>query len=141
MNMTGGGLKNCRVVNLPRVQDSRGNLTFAQDFDQVPFSIRRVYFLYDVPAGSERGGHAHKSLHQFIVPVAGSFDVQLHDGEKEQTFRMNRPFLGLYVAPMTWRSLRNFSSGSVCLVLASELYDEDDYYREYGAFIKAAGKP
>ncbi|MEM9864753.1 MAG: FdtA/QdtA family cupin domain-containing protein [Myxococcota bacterium] len=127
----------CRSVELPKVSDPRGNLTFAEGNREVPFAIERVYYLYDVPGGAERGGHAHKALHQLIVPLAGSFDVHLDDTEVQRTFRMNRPFVGLYVCPMIWRTLDNFSSGSVCLVLASNRYSEDDYYREFADFRRA----
>ncbi len=125
------------MTDLPRIHDSRGNLSFVQDNDQIPFSIRRVYFLYDVPAGSKRGGHAHKHLDQFIIPVAGSFDVALDDGLSKKVVSLNRPYQGLHIPSMIWRELRNFSAGAVSLVLASEAYDEDDYYRIYSEFKRA----
>lgn len=130
-------LPRCRIINLPKIQDPRGNLSFVQSFDQIPFDISRVYFVYDVPGGSERGGHAHKALHQFVVSVSGSFDVVLQDGTERRIFNLNAPFRGLYVAPMVWRDLLNFSSGAVCLVVASEKYDEDDYIRDFSDFSKA----
>jgi hypothetical protein len=131
------GLDACRLVAMPQVRDPRGNLTFIEGGSHVPFDIRRVYYLYDVPGGSERGGHAHKGLSQFIVAMSGSFDVVLDDGHHRRRVHLNRSHYGLYVCPMIWRELDNFSSGSVCMVLASSRYDEDDYYRDYGAFMRA----
>jgi hypothetical protein len=130
-------LKNCRIVNLPKVADPRGNLTFIEAGRHVPFEIRRVYYLYDVPGGAERGGHAHRELHQLIVAMSGSFDVILDDGQEKKRIHLNRSYYGLYVCPMIWRELDNFSSGSVCMVLASNFYDEADYYRDYPEFLKA----
>ena len=132
-------LDHCRVLNLPRIMDPRGNLTFIEGGRHIPFEIRRVYYLYDVPGGAERGGHAHKALHQFITAMSGSFDVVLDDGHEKKRFHLNRSYAGLYVCPMIWRELDNFSSGSVCMVLASTLYDESDYYRDYGEFLQALG--
>jgi hypothetical protein len=123
------------VVDLPRITDARGNLTFVESSRHVPFEIRRVYYLYDVPGGESRGGHAHKRLQQCIIAASGSFDVVLDDGATRQRFSLNRSYYGLYVPAMQWRELENFSSGSVCLVLASELYDERDYFRDYGEFL------
>ncbi len=128
-------LDNCQMVDLPRVNDPRGNLTFIEANRHVPFEIRRVYYLYDVPGGSERGGHAHKQLHQLIIAMSGSFDIHLDDGCKKKTIHMNRSYHGLYVCPMIWREIDNFSSGAVCMVLASENYDELDYYRDYDEFV------
>jgi hypothetical protein len=130
-------LARCRIINLPKVADPRGNLTFIEAGRHVPFDIRRVYYLYDVPGGGERGGHAHKDLEQLIVAMSGSFDVILDDGEQKQRFHLNRSYYGLYVCPMIWRELDNFSSGSVCMVLASNMYDEADYYREYQDYLNA----
>lgn len=132
-------LDRCVMVDLPKMKDPRGNLTFLQSFDQVSFGIARVYFVYDIPGGSERGGHAHKALHQFIIPVSGSFDVVLRDGTDRKMFSMNAPFRGLYVPPMVWRDLVNFSSGAVCLVVASEKYDEADYIRNFPDYCRAVG--
>ncbi|MCT9810368.1 FdtA/QdtA family cupin domain-containing protein [Acidovorax sp. Be4] len=125
----------CSIVDLPRIQDPRGNLTFIEGSTHVPFDIQRVYYLYDVPGGAERGGHAHKALHQLIIAISGSFDVHLDDGKEKKVFHLNRSFQGLYVCPMMWRELNNFSSGAVCMVVASEKYDEDDYYRNYSDFL------
>lgn len=133
-------ISDCKIIGLPKITDLRGNLTFIEGRKHVPFEISRVYYVYDVPGGAERGGHAHKALSQLIVATSGSFDVVLDDGERKQRFHLNRPYMGLLVCPMVWRELDNFSSGSVCMVLASNLYDEDDYYREYSAFKAAVGQ-
>lgn len=127
----------CQMVDLPKITDARGNLTFIEGCNHVPFDIERVYYLYDVPGGAERGGHAHKGLQQLIIAMSGSFDVVLDDGVKKKRVHLNRSYSGLYVCPMIWRELDNFSSGSVCMVLASNRYDEDDYYRDYDEFIGA----
>ena len=129
-------LSRCRFIDLPKIPDVRGNLTFIEGGVHVPFDIKRVYYLYDVPGGSERGGHAHKNLHQFIVAMAGSFDVVLDDGDRQRRFHLNRSYYGLYVCPMMWRVIDNFSSSAVCMVLASEKYDESDYIRDHSTFIQ-----
>jgi len=129
----------CRIVELPKISDPRGNLTFIEGRRHVPFDFQRMYYLYDVPGGAERGGHAHKALHQLIIAMSGSFDVMLDDGRKKQQFHLNRSYYGLYVCPLIWRALNNFSSGSVCVVLASNTYDEADYYRGYSEFLQAIG--
>lgn len=131
-------IEKCTVIDLPKVTDPRGNLSFIEGGQHIPFDIKRVYYLYDVPGGSDRGSHAHKHLHQFIVAMSGSFDVVLDDGKQKQRFHMNRSHYGLYVCPMMWRDLDNFSSGAVCMVLASEHYDEADYIRDYEQFLAAA---
>lgn len=125
----------CKIIDLPKIADARGNLTFIEGGTHIPFDIQRVYYLYDVPGGAERGGHAHKNLHQLIIAIAGSFDVHLDDGFTRNTVQMNRSYNGLYVCPMIWREINNFSSGAVCVVLASDRYDESDYYRNYQQFI------
>ena len=132
-----GTLAGCDLVDLPKISDPRGNLTFVEGGQHIPFDIQRVYYLYDVPGGAERGGHAHKGLQQLIVAMSGSFDVVLDDGRQKRRIHLNRSYTGLYVCPMIWRELDNFSSGSVCMVLASNRYDEDDYYRNYGEYIDA----
>lgn len=129
----------CRIIELPKIADPRGNLTFVEGGQHIPFDIQRVYYLYDVPGGAERGGHAHKALQQLIIAMSGSFDVVLDDGHHKQRFHLNRSYVGLYVCPMIWRELDNFSSGSVCMVLASNRYDESDYYRDYAEFLHAKG--
>jgi WxcM-like, C-terminal. len=127
-------LDNCRIVNFPKVTDYRGNLSFIEENNQIPFQIKRVYYLYDVPAGATRGGHAHKALHQVVIALSGSFDVVLDDGYRKRTFFLNRPHYGIYIPPKVWRELENFSSNSVALSLVSEVYDESDYVRDYDAF-------
>jgi hypothetical protein len=128
----------CGIIELPRVTDPRGNLTFIEGMQHIPFEIRRVYYTYDVPGGADRGGHAHKTLHQLMIAMSGSFDVTLDDSRNKRKFHLNRSYHGLYVCPMIWRHLDNFSSGSVCMVLASDLYDASDYYRDYNEFVSAA---
>jgi dTDP-4-dehydrorhamnose 3,5-epimerase-like enzyme len=128
-------LYKCNVIDLPRINDPRGNLTFVEGGEHIPFDIRRVYYLYDVPGGSERGGHAHKELYQLVIAISGSFDIHLDDGHAKKTVHLNRSYEGLLVCPMIWRNIDNFSSGAVCMVLASERYDELDYYRDYEQFI------
>ncbi|MDA9819184.1 FdtA/QdtA family cupin domain-containing protein [Methylophilaceae bacterium] len=129
-------LNKCKLLDFPKITDPRGNLTFIEGSDHVPFEIKRVYYLYDVPGGSVRGGHAHKDLNQMIIALSGSFDVLLDDGSKKEIYHLNSPSKGLLVTPMVWRELNNFSSGSVCLVVASEHFSEEDYYRDYSQFLK-----
>lgn len=133
-------ISDCKIIELPKISDVRGNLSFIEGGVHIPFDIKRTYYLYDVPGGSDRGSHAHKSLHQFVVAMSGSFDVVLDDGNEKKRFHLNRSYYGLYVCPMMWRDLDNFSSGSVCMVLASERYDELDYIRNYHEFIALANK-
>lgn len=128
-------INDCKTIDLPKISDPRGNLTFVEGGRHIPFDIKRVYYLYDVPGGAERGGHAHKALHQLIIAMSGSFDIHLDDGHEKKTIHMNRSYNGLYVCPMMWREIDNFSSGAVCMVLASNYFDEDDYYRDYSKFI------
>ena len=133
------GIDQCRLIDLPKILDARGNLTFIESGRHLPFEFKRVYYLYDVPGGSERGGHAHRELHQFLIAMSGSFDVVLDAGRGKQRFHLNRSYYGLYIPPMVWRELENFSSGSVALALVSEFYDEDEYLRDHDAFLKAVG--
>jgi hypothetical protein len=128
-------ISRCKLVSLPKISDPRGNLTFIEGTKHIPFQIKRVYYTYDVPGGSDRGSHGHKNLHQLIIAMSGSFDVVLDDGIEKKRFHLNRSYFGLYVCPMMWRKLDNFSSGSVCLVLASELFDPEDYYWDYDEFL------
>lgn len=130
------GLEQCRFIELPIVHDPRGNLTFVESGRHIPFDIKRVYYLYDVPGGATRAGHGHRELQQVIVAMSGSFDVVLDDGRRKRRYHLNRSYYGLYVAPMMWREIDNFSSGSVCMVMASTFYDEGDYYRDYSAFLR-----
>ena len=126
------------IIELPRVTDPRGNLTFVEGAQQIPFEIKRVYYLYDVPGGETRGGHAHRELEQLIIAASGSFTVVLDDGYTKQRIFLNRSYFGLYVPRMVWRELEDFSSASMCLVLASQHYDECDYYRDYHEFVADA---
>jgi hypothetical protein len=130
-------LHECHLIDLPKIQDARGNLTFIETERHIPFAIQRVFYLYDVPGGSVRAGHALRSCHQFIIAVSGSFDVVLDDGAERRRYPLNRSHYGLYVTPLTWREIDNFSSNAVCLVLASAVYNESDYYRDYESFLAA----
>ena len=124
------------LLTLGKIHDPRGNLTVIEsEGKEVPFDVRRVYYLYDVPAGAERGGHSHRVCHEVLIAISGSFDVTLDDGNERRTFTLNRPFQALHIVPGIWRTLDNFSSGAVCLVLASDHYDENDYVREYDEFL------
>ncbi len=124
-------------IELPKVADPRGNLTFVESFKHVPFDIKRVYYLYDIPSGVSRGGHAHKDLTQVAIALSGSFDFVLDNGNFRERYTLNSPYKGLLISNTTWREMENFSAGSVCLVLASNYYTEDDYIRNYDDFIKA----
>ena len=127
----------CTVIELDRHHsDRKGNISVVENGRDVPFNVKRAYYLYDVPGGESRGGHAHKELRQLIIAASGSFTVTLDDGHVKRTFTLNRPYQGLYVVPEIWRTLDDFSSGAVCLVLASERYDEQDYIRDYQEFLK-----
>jgi hypothetical protein len=131
-------LRDCRVVEFPRINDARGNLSFIESRKHLPFAIERVYYLYDVPGGETRGGHGHRKLEQMFIAMSGSFDLVLDDGFERKTFSLNRSYRGVYVSSMIWRELENFSSGSVCLVLASHRYEEADYIRDYNEFLQEA---
>ena len=124
-------LDKCRIIDLPKIKDPRGNLTFIESFNQINFDIKRVYYMYDIPTGSERGGHAHKKLEQLIIALSGSFEIVLKDNKNLISYNLNSPSRALYICPMIWRELKNFSAGATCLVLASNLYAEDDYYRDF----------
>ncbi len=137
--MHGAGVEGCRLLDFPGHADDRGALTFMESPKDLPFDIRRIYYLYDVPAGQARGAHAHRALRQVFIALAGSFTLLLDDGRREREYRLSSPRRGLYVPPMLWRDLRDFSPGAICLVLASAGYLESDYIRDYAAFLEAAG--
>lgn len=130
-------IESCKVIELPKIQDPRGNLTFVESNRHVPFDIKRVFYLYDVPGGETRAGHALRTCYQLVCAVMGSFDVVLDDGASRRTFQLNRAYQAILIPPAVWRELENFSSGAVCLVLASENYNEAGYYREYDEFLRA----
>ncbi len=128
-------ISDARIIELPKIGDNRGNLTFIESLSQIPFAIKRIFYLYDVPGGESRAGHANRNLQQLIIAVSGSFDVIIDDGRSRETFTLNRSYEGLFVPGMLWREIRNFSNGSVCLVLASDYYDPNDYYRVYNDYL------
>lgn len=132
-------IADCKLINLPKIADPRGNLTFIEGLSHIPYDIKRVFYLYDVPGGADRGGHALKKCHQFLIAMSGSFDVLLDDGREKRRVHLSRSYYGLHIPPLIWREMDNFSSGSVCLVLASENYSESDYYRDYAGFEAALG--
>ena len=125
---------NFKIINLPKIVDSRGNLSFIESVNHIPFKIQRSYLIYDVPGGQVRGGHAYRDLKEFIVALSGSFDVILDDGHREKAYSLNRSYYGLYVPNLIWRRMENFSTNALCMVLASTPYDEDDYIRDYRIF-------
>jgi dTDP-4-dehydrorhamnose 3,5-epimerase-like enzyme len=125
----------CTIITFDKNHQIKGNLTAVSNSVQVPFDIKRIYYLYDVPGGLSRGGHAHKNLQQLVVALSGSFDITLDDGKAKRTFQLSRPNMGLLIPSGLWRELNNFSSGSICMVLASELYSEEDYLRDYHEFL------
>ena len=138
--MKASTVSDCHVIDLPKIYIPSGNITAVNNEVEIPFAIKRVYYLYDVPGGESRGGHAHKALQQLIVAASGSFDISLNDGVNKITFSLSRPYKGLYVPPGLWRELNNFSSGAICLVLASTFYTEDDYIRDFAQFIEYKSK-
>ncbi|MBU1674085.1 FdtA/QdtA family cupin domain-containing protein [Patescibacteria group bacterium] len=127
-------IKKCKIIDLPIIADQRGNLSIAEESQAIPFPMKRIYYLYDVPTGAARGGHAHKEMESVIIALSGSFDVIVDDGKKKEKFFMNRPHYGIYVPPFTWREIVNFSSNSIALAIVSTPYDEADYIREYESF-------
>ena len=133
-------IKDCQLISLPKIADPRGNLTFLEGGKHIPFEIKRLFYLYDVPGGERRAGHALKSCAQLLIAMSGSFDVLIDDGKDNRRFQLNRPYQGLYIPPLIWREIDDFSSGSVCAVLASEPYNESGYYRSYAAFLAAVGE-
>jgi len=130
-------INDCRIVELPRIHDPRGNLTFIESARHIPFELKRIFYLYDVPGGATRAGHALKTCHQFLIASSGSFDVVVDDGRQQHRHNLTRSYYGLYIPPLIWREIDNFSSNSICTALASEYYSEDDYYREYEHFVNA----
>lgn len=136
MNKDKTTVYDCTMIEFSKNHREKGNLTVVQNEKEIPFDVKRCYYLYDVPGGEERGGHSHKQLKQLIIAASGSFDVRLDDGQVKRTFTLNRPYHGLFVVPGIWRDLDNFSSGSVCLVLASEVYQKEDYIRDYNEFLE-----
>lgn len=132
-------IDSCVLLELPKINDARGNLTFIEQLRHVPFDIQRVFYLYDVPTGADRGAHAHREHHQFLICLSGSFDVEVDDGTSRRTFHLNRPWKGLHVPPMIWAAEKNFDPGSVCLVLASHLFAEADYIRDYDDYLSLLG--
>jgi hypothetical protein len=129
-------VSDCSVIKLPKIENRSGNLTSIQNSIEIPFDIKRIFYLYDIPGGKDRGAHAHLECHQFLIAGSGSFDVLLDDGKSKKLVTLNQPYQGLHIPPGIWASEINFSSGSICLVLASHKYDEKDYIREYGEFLK-----
>ena len=134
--MKNNSVYDCAVVDLSKIQNSSGNITVVENGSNIPFDVKRIYYLYDVPSGQQRGGHAHYKLEQYIIAASGSFDVLLDDGKNKKKITLNRPNFALHIVAGLWRELDNFSSGSISLVLASEKYDEDDYIRIYNDFLK-----
>lgn len=126
----------CHVIHLPKIYNRAGSITPVQNNIEIPFSIKRLFYLYDIPGGEERGAHAHKTLHQFIIAASGSFDITIDDGKNKKTIQLNRPYMGLHIKPLIWDFMSNFSSGAIALVLASDFYDANDYIRDYDAFKK-----
>jgi dTDP-4-dehydrorhamnose 3,5-epimerase-like enzyme len=133
------GVENIQIVDLPKMEDPRGSLTFIENSKHVPFDIKRVFYIYDVPTAKSRGAHAHRKLKQFLICLSGSFDVDLDDGKNKKTVHLNRPWQGLLVPSMIWAGEANFDPGTVCLVLTSDLYEESDYIRDYEIFKKETG--
>lgn len=129
-------MQNCKIIKIPKIEDPRGNLSVIEN-NVIPYEIKRVYYLYDVPSGAERGGHSHKEQQEFLVALSGSFDVILDDGKEQEKVTLNKPFEGLLIANGIWRELKNFSSGAVCLVIASDVFSEEDYIREYEDFLRS----
>jgi dTDP-4-dehydrorhamnose 3,5-epimerase-like enzyme len=135
--MTFPRLEACKLLSIPRITDERGDIGVVEVGPTIPFAVKRMYYSYNTPNDVVRGGHAHKTLHQFMIAMAGSFDIVLDDGISKRKITLNTRECGLYICPMVWRDLSNFSSGAVCLVLASEIYDENDYIRSYAVFMDA----
>jgi dTDP-4-dehydrorhamnose 3,5-epimerase-like enzyme len=131
-------IENCKLIEIPKISDPRGNLTFVEQNNHVPFEIKRIFYVYDIPTAESRGAHAHKENEQFMICLSGSLDVCLDDGFEKKTIHLNRPWQGLYIPPMIWASENNFDPGTLYIVLASELYDADDYHRDYEKYLQEA---
>lgn len=132
-------IKDCRIIDLPKITDPRGNLTFIESDRHIPFDIKRVFYIYDVPTAEDRGAHSHRKLHQFLICLSGSFDVYIDDGFEKSIVHLNRPWKGLHIPPLIWASEINFDPGSICLVVVSDFYDESDYIRDYNEFLEIVG--
>jgi len=134
--MKEASIYDCSIIELPRLKNRAGNITVVNNNDNIPFEVKRVFYIYDIPGGEDRGAHAHKDCHQFLIAVSGSFEVEMDDGTNKRTITLNRPYYGLHIPPGIWAAEKGFSSGAVCLVLASHKYDEKDYIREYPNFLE-----
>ncbi len=134
--MKEASIYDCSIIELPRLKNRAGNITVVNNNDNIPFEVKRVFYIYDIPGGEDRGAHAHKDCHQFLVAVSGSFEVEMDDGINKRTVTLNRPYYGLHIPPGIWAAEKGFSSGSVCLVLASHTFDEKDYIRDYPNFLE-----
>lgn len=134
--MKEASIYDCSIIELPRLKNRTGNITVVNNNDNIPFEVKRVFYIYDIPGGEDRGAHAHKDCHQFLVAVSGSFEVEMDDGTNKRTITLNRPYYGLHIPPGIWSAEKGFSSGAVCLVLASHKYDEKDYIRDYRDFLE-----
>ena len=135
MKLNNNTVLDCAVIDVSKIHNEAGNITVVENGDNIPFDVKRIYYLYDIPGGESRGGHAHYQLEQFVVAASGSFDVLLDDGKNKKRITLNRPNMALHIVPGLWRSLDNFSSGSICMVLASHTYDEEDYVRDYNEYL------
>ena len=140
MELKDNTVYDCSVIDVSKIHNEAGNITVVENGENIPFDVKRIYYLYDVPSGEARGGHAHYELEQFIIAASGSFDVILNDGRNKKRVSLNRPNLALHIVPGLWRELDNFSSGSICMVLASHTYDEKDYIRDYKDYLKIKNK-
>ena len=126
----------CSIIEMPRLKNRAGNISIVENQDNLPFDVKRIFYIYDIPGGEDRGAHAHKECHQFLIAVNGSFEIEMDDGVNKRTVQLNRPYYGLHIPPGIWAAEKGFSSGAICLVLASEGFDEKDYIRDYNNFIK-----
>jgi len=134
--MKEASIYDCSIIELPRLKNRAGNITVVNNNDNIPFEVKRVFYIYDIPGGEDRGAHAHKDCHQFLIAVSGSFEVEMDDGTNKRTITLNRPYYGLHIPPGIWAAEKGFSSGAVCLVIASHKYDEKDYIRDYRNFLE-----